>query len=295
MEYKSSKRESEMGNNVWRGFLSFGMLSIPVCLKTAARDQKVELHTYHSVCKSGMKKPSYCATCEKVNVPKEEIIRGYDTGDGIVPISDEELEAITPATEHVMEISECVALEQVDPIYLAESFYLLPDAKAGAAANKPYSLLVRTLTDTKRCAIAQLTKTQREHIVLLRPKGNGLVLHYLFYASEVHREPEFENLTMASLQPNEIKACTQLIESMENDFDPASYSDQYFQRLNTLIASKLDDKIAAPVPVKGVTKTVTVDLMSALTASLANVKPRRHISVDETPVAKGKSKKKKVA
>lgn len=280
-----------MATKVWKGFLSFGMLSIPVYLNTAARDQKVELHTYHTVCKSGMKKPTYCQTCEKVNVPKEEIFRGYDTGDGVVPISNEELEAITPETQHIMEIQECVPLDEVDPVFLAESFYLLPDD----AGKKPYSLLVRTLSDTKRVAIAQLTKNAREHVVLIRPKGNGLMLHYLWYESEIARVPEFENLTLASLNANEIKAGTQLIASMENDFDPAAFSDAYFQRLNTLIASKLDDKIAAPTPVKGVMKTATVDLMGALTASLANVKPRRHISVDEAPVTKTKTKKKKVA
>lgn len=277
-----------MATRVWKGHLRFGALTIPVFLNTAARDQRISLNTFHSVCNGKITMPKYCAACSAM-VPPDEIFRAYDTGSGLVKLTDDELDAIVPETEHVMDVSEVVKFSEIDPVYLAESFYLLPDA----AGTKAYSLLVKVLKDSGRCAIAQLCKSSREHIVVLRPKGNGLILHYLFYQTEVNRVPEFESLTMASLSPNEIKLGAQLVESMEVDFNPESFEDAYYQRLNTLIASKLDSKIAAPAPVKGTTQAPTVDLMAALSASIGQVKARRSIKLqDEKPAAKGKGKKK---
>jgi DNA end-binding protein Ku len=280
-----------MATKVWRGFLSVGALSIPVYLNCAARDQKIALNTFHTTCNGPVKMPKFCPQCDLNPVPPDEIFKAYDTGNGLVPITEEEMDAITPETERVMEVSQCVKMSDIDISYFAESFYLLPDP----AGQKAYSLLVKTLKDSDRVAIAQLTKSGREHLVVLRPKGNGLMLHYMFYQTEIARVPEFESLPMAQLAPNEIKLATQLIENMESVFSPEDFEDAYFQRMNTLIASKLDSKIAAPTPVKAAANAPTQDLMAALSASLTTVKARRHIAVEEPPVAKGKPAKKKKA
>src|SRR6266851_6997227 len=103
-----------MANKTWKGHLAFGALTIPVYLCVGARESKVELHTYHSVCKGPVKSPKYCPACTEMLAP-EAIFKGYDTGTGIVPITAEELDAITPETEHIMEISECVQWAEVDP------------------------------------------------------------------------------------------------------------------------------------------------------------------------------------
>ncbi len=236
--------------------------------------------------------PKYCPACNLNPVPPDQIYKGYDTGSGIVKLTEEEMDAITPETERIMDISEIVKWEDVDVVYLAESFYLLPDP-VGA---KAYSLLVKTLKDTGRVAIAQLTKSSREHMVCLRPKGNGLMLHYLYYQTEVNRVPEFESLPMSSFSSNEMTLATQLMESMESEFKPEDFEDGYFQRLNTLIASKLDSKIQAPTPVKAGVVAPALDLMSALTASLGAVKARRAIKLEqEEPKPKAKGKKTKAA
>jgi DNA end-binding protein Ku len=275
-----------MANRVWKGFLSLGALSIPIHLCVAARDQRVELHSFHSECNGRVKSPKYCPACEKMLEPSE-IYRGYDSGSGLVPITDEELDNITPSTEHQMEITECVQMSDIDVSYFAESFFMLPDP----AGIKAYSLLTKTLKETGRVAITQITKSSREHTAIIRPKGNGLMLHYVFYQSEIARIPEFESLPMATLSANELKLANQLVTSMETDFNPEQYEDSYFQRLNTLIASKLDDKIAAPTPVKSIAAAPTQDLMAALTASLGQVKARRTIKVQEDDKSKGKKKK----
>jgi DNA end-binding protein Ku len=275
-----------MAVKCWKGFLKFGLLSIPVYLNVAARDKRIDLHTYHEACNSQIKAPKYCPKCEVMLQPTETY-RGYDAGNGIIKLTDEEMESITPDTDKAMEISDCVEWKDVDPIYLAESFYLLPDD----AGKKAYSLLAKTLTESGRVGIVQITKSSREHMAVIRPKGAGLMLHYLWYETEIAQVSEFDNLQPVAVTASEVKLAKQLADSLASEFDPEQYEDGYLQRLNTLIASKLDSKIAAPAPVHAAAKSATVDISAALEASLVN-RPKRKISVKEEPVAakKGKTK-----
>ena len=286
-----------MATKTWKGFLNFGLLSIPVFLNVAARDKRVETRNFHKACNSPVKMPKYCEHCNCMLQPTE-IYRGYEAPTGIIPLGQEELDAIAPATEKVMDIAALVPAKDVDPIYMAESFYLLPDGPG----SKAYSLLCKTLVDTNRMAIAQLTKSNREHMVVIRPKGNGLVLNFLWYENEIAKVPEFDNFQPVALSAAELKAAKQLAENLEGDFHPEEFEDGYMQRLNTLIESKLDSTIAAPTPVKAVTPPA-MDIMAALTASLTN-KPKRKITLKDQPLvppitaapaAKAKGKKGKAA
>jgi DNA end-binding protein Ku len=282
-----------MASKVWKGFLSVGLLNIPVYLNVAARDKKIDMHNYHTACNGPVKEPKYCPSCAK-QLQASEIYRGYNAGEkGIIPITDEELDAITPETQRVMEITDCVKWNEIDPIYLAESFYCLPDD----AGKKAYALLVRALKDTGRVGIAKLTKSRREHIVIVRPRDNGLMLHYIWHAAEIADVAEFEHLEEPKLQPNEVKLATQLVESMESDFNPKQYEDVYAKNVQQLIASKLDKGIAAPQPIKAVAPAPTQDLMQTLMASLKA--PKRKIKLEEEPPVKvaavAKKKAKKVA
>lgn len=253
-----------MATKVWKGFLNFGMLSIPVFLNVAARDKRVELNTFHTACNGRVKMPKWCPSCN-VQLQPTETYRGFDTGNGIIRLTDEELEGITPASEKTMEIAECVKFSEIDPIYMAESFYLLPDS-AGA---KAYYLLVKTLTDSGRVGIVQISKNSREHVAIIRPRGNGLMLHYIWYPAEIAEVPEFDRLAPATVSTTEIKLATQLVESMAAPFNPGQFEDGYLQRLNTLIASKQDSRIAAPAPVNTTARAATVDITAALMSSLA--------------------------
>jgi DNA end-binding protein Ku len=271
---------------VWKGFLNLGMLAIPVGMTTGARDKYTELNNLHSKCNSKITMPKTCAVCE-VPVPSDELVKGYATGGEYVLLSEAELESIAPATEKVMEITECVKWAEVDPMYLAESFYLVPE-KPG---EKAYGLLVNTLTDSRRVAIAQVTKNKREHVALIRPRGNGLVVHFLYYPDEVNESSEFNSLTQPELSGKEIKLAKQLVDSLESEFDPTQYENGYDQRLNQLIASKLDKAVKAPAPVKSVA-AIGGDITKALEASL--IRPRRKITLEEDE-SKKKAKGKKVA
>lgn len=273
-----------MATKVWKGHLNFGLVSIPVYLNTGARDEHTALCQLHS-CGSRTKKPDWCPKCNK-QITRDEIQKAYEVGDDkYVLLTKEELDGIAPASEKVMEISECVNAYEVDEIYMAESFYLIPDE----GGKHAYALLVKGLKDTGRVAIAQLTKNSREHVVLIRPSGNGLMLHALYYPNEVNRVPEFESLKEQPLPVNEIKLATRLIDSLAAKFDPEQFENGYDMRLNQLIASKLDKAVSAPAPVK-VTASVLPDLTAALQASL--MKPRRTIAMKEPAPVVAKSKRK---
>lgn len=270
---------------VWKGHLSFGLLNIPVYLNVAARDKRMELNNFHVACDGRIKMPKYCSTCQ-VQLEPTEIYRGRDIGGKIVKLTDAELDSITPATDKLMTVNEIVPLKDVDPIYLAESFYLLPDD----AGKKAYSLLVKTLTDMGSAAITQLTKSSREHVAVIRPRGNGLLLSYIWYESEIASVPEFENLAPASVTANEMKLARQLADSLVGEFNHSQFEDGYYQRLSVLIASKVDSSIDAPVPVKTVSTVASIDIMAALQNSMALVaakSPKRK----EAVAAKGKKSK----
>ena len=275
-----------MATKVWKGFLNFGLLSVPVYLNTCARDSHIGLTNLHRGCDARLKMPKICEKCGKTPKP-EDIMKGYDTGNGYIELTAAELEAVQPATEKIMEISECPKWADVDPTLLAESFYLLPDV----AGTKAYSLLVQALKNSGRVAIAQLTKNNREHVVLLRPKDNGLIAHFLFYSNEVNQVPEFNALKAAKLDASELKLAAKLVDSMATNFDHEQFENGYEMRLNALISSKID-KTAPPPPIQ--TKApVQMDVMAALQASLE--RPRRRITLDDDDVAPKATKKRKVA
>lgn len=271
-----------MATSVWKGFLNFGLVSIGIKMATAARDKGVELHQYHT-CGSRIKCPKQCPACNRL-ITDAEITKGYETGkDSFVPITKDEIAAILPASEKVMEIQSCVSWGDVDPTYLAESFYLLPEAPS----KKAYSLLVQALADSGRVAITQLTKNNREHVVLIRPKGNGLVAHFLYYGTEVNRVAEFDDLPQTKLTASEMKLARQLVDNLDATFEPDEFENGYDQRLETLIASKIDKNVAAPAPVRQAAMQAMPDITSALQASLN--RPKRKIALPESK-AKGKKR-----
>jgi DNA end-binding protein Ku len=273
-----------MPTKTWKGYVQFGLLSIPVYLNTGARDDKsIGFNTLHKKDKGRVRMPKTCEICEE-KLEAADIVKGYQLADkSYVLVTDEELDAIEPESSSIMEIKHCVDAKAVDAIYLAESFYLLPEDPG----RKAYALLVKALADSGKVAIALLCKNNRENVVLLRPKQNGLIAHFLYYANEVNRNPEFESLTPPAITANESKLAAKLVESMAEPFKIEQYKDGYRERLNVLIASKMDKTVKAPAPIKAQTPKV-MDLMAALEASL---KRPRAVALEDAPVDKKKTRK----
>src|ERR1700691_6636211 len=160
-----------MASTVWKGHLTFGLVSLPVRLYSAARGETVGFNLLHAKDNSRIKQKTFCAA-EDQEVPRSELVKGYEyEKDRYVVIEDEDIKKVAPKTAKVMEILEFVKGDQVDPIYLESSYYLAPDE----GGEKPYALLFEALRQTKYYAVAKIAMHNREHVVIVRPGEGGMV------------------------------------------------------------------------------------------------------------------------
>ena len=167
-----------MATTVWKGHLTFGLISIPVRMFAAARGERISFNQLHKECHSRLKQPLFCPVCNR-NVERSEIVKGYEyEKDQYVLFSEEELDKIEPPSAHVMEILEFVKLNEMDPLYFDSSYYITPED----AGVKAYQLLMKAMEESGYGAIAKLTMHQREHIVIIRPgsRGHDVAHHVLF-------------------------------------------------------------------------------------------------------------------
>ena len=252
-----------MATSVWKGYLTFGLISVPVRLFSAARTEHISLNQLHDKCKGRIRQPLFCPTCERM-VERSEIVKGYEyEKDQYVLIEDEEVKKIAPPSASTMEILEFVNAADVDPLYLDASYYMVPED----AGRKAYQLLVTTMEESGRAAIAKLAMHQREYIVLIRPRANGLTLHTMYFADEVRQVSEYGHHAEIKVKPEEVKLAKQLVESLAGEFEPEKYHDEYKQRLKELLNAKLEGQEVAVAPQPQLAPVV--DMMEALKKSLA--------------------------
>ena len=170
----------------WKGFLTFGMVSIPIELSPAARSERISFNQLHSVCHTRLKQPLFCPTCDRF-VERSEVEKGYEyEKDQYLLFTKEELEEIEPESARTMEILEFVRLAEVDPVYFDSSYYVAP----GEAGTKAYQLLLDAMRKTGYAGIAKVTMHGRENIVIIRARDNGLTLHTMFYNNEIRATAE---------------------------------------------------------------------------------------------------------
>jgi DNA end-binding protein Ku len=246
----------------WKGFLTFGMISIPIELSPAARSERISFNQLHSVCHSRLKQPLYCPTCEKF-VERSEIEKGYEyEKDQYLLFKQEELDEIEPDSAQAMEILSFVKAAEIDPVYFDASYYAKP-AEAGVRA---YNLLLDAMRKTGYAGIAKVTMHNRENIVIIRARDNGMTLHTMFYNNEIRAAAEASAPNKADVKEAESKLAMQLIESLAAPFDPSQYSDAYQAELEKLIEAKAHGKKMTVMP--KTKRAPVVDLMSALQQSL---------------------------
>ncbi len=255
-----------MASSIWKGHLTFGLVSLPVRLSAAARDESISFNQLHKADHSRIKQVIYCQAEDKP-VPRSELVKGFEyEKDRYVVIDDEEIKKFAPKTAKVMEILEFVKVEEVDPVYLETSYYLQPEE----AGEKPYTLLFEALRRTGYASIAKLTMHNREHIVVLRPGRHGLILHTLYYRDEVRSVDEFRTDT-SQIKEKELELATMLIETLAASFEPEKYSDTYRDRIRALIEAKVQgQEIVAPPAAQGAAPVV--DILEALKISIAQLK-----------------------
>jgi len=222
-----------MATSVWKGQISFGMVSFPVKLFAAARSQTVRFHQLHPCASpSRIRQVLYCRGEDKP-VPRTELVKGFEYDrDRYVVVEDHELRRLAPPSSRVMEVREFVPAAELDPVYLDASYYVAPQN----GGEKPYALLFEALRRSGYAALAQWTLQHREHLVVLRPGRFGLLAHTLFYREEVRATEEFRTDT-GQLSARELELAHLLVNALAAPFDPGKYRDRYRASLRALIDS----------------------------------------------------------
>ena len=247
---------------VWKGYVSFGLVSFPVRLYSAARPEAVHFHMLHRKDLSRVKEVWYCAE-ENKPIARTEIVKGYEAAKGeYVVVEDEELKKIAPPTSTTMEVLQFVADDEVDPIWFERSYYVGADEKV----TKPYGLFLQALKETRHSAIAKLFMHLREHVVLIRAGESGMILHTLFYPDELHAANRQASPAKMSATKQELELAKTLIRQQSSPFKPEQFHDVYRENVATLIAKKKKGEEIAAVP--GPKRAPVIDLMEALKQSL---------------------------
>jgi len=262
------------------GTISFGLVSIPVRLYTAASSANVSFNLLHAKCGSRIKQQTFCPVCNEV-VDRASLVRGYEFAkDQYVRVADEELKSLEGEASKVIDIAEFVPLESVDPIFFEKTYYLGPD-KGG---DKAYRLLADAMEKQGRVALAQFVMRGKESLVLIRPAQGGLMLHTMYFADEVRDFGEVDRGQSAKIKPGELDLAAQLIDGLSSDeFHPERYQDEYRHRVLDLVNQKVEGKEVTAVGPQ-VQRAQVIDLMEALKESLA----KRVASGEKKPLAKAK-------
>ena len=269
---------------IWKGAVSFGLVSIPVKLYTATEEKDVSFHQVHREDGGRIRYKRVCQI-DGEEVAYSDIAKGYELPSGeTVVITDEDLADLPLSTSRVVDVLSFVPLEQVDPIYFAKSYYLEPDK----TATKPYVLLRDALEQADSVALVKVAIRTRETLATLRVRDGVLVLETMVWPDEV-REPDFGFLDEdVQVRPQELAMAQSLIESMSADFDPGQYHDDYREALQEVIEAKVEGREVVEQPVEQEDTGSVVDLMAALRASVAAAKKGRG---EESEPAKAPAKK----
>jgi DNA end-binding protein Ku len=253
-----------MASTVWKGYISFGLVSVPVRLYAAAREQHVSFNQIHEPCGSRIKQQTFCPVCERV-VERNELVKGYQVDrDAYVLVTSDELKTLEADSSEAMEIAQFVSLSEVDPIYYEASYYSAPEDPG----RRAYGLLLEAMEKLNVAAIAKVTLHQREQIVLMRPYHQGIILHTLYFPAEVREISEYGKTENTNLQKPEMDLAEQFVRQLTAKFDPEQYKDEYQQRVLDLVETKRAGQVIAGQAQKPKLAPV-IDLMEALKKSIA--------------------------
>jgi DNA end-binding protein Ku len=273
-----------MPRSIWTGAISFGLVTVPVKLYSAVQRKTVRFHQLDS--EGGVR-----IAQKRVNpvtgdeVPWERLVKGYEIApDKYVLIDPAELEALEPEKTRTIDIEDFVELREIDPVFYDHPYYLAP----GPGGAKPYRLLLDAMAETGKVGIATVVIRSKQHLVALRPMGDVLGMATMLFADEVVDPERLDDLP----DPEEIKTtdkelaiAKQLVESLAGDFEPGKYRDTYREEVLALVERKAAGEEIAIQPAPEEKPAEVPDLMSALQASLDEVRSR-------TGGADGKAKKK---
>ena len=282
-----------MPRTMWKGAISFGLVSIPIKVFPATEEKGLSFNQLHDEDHGRIKYQRVCAKCGEI-VAYEHIVKGYEyEKDKYVVLTEEELDSVPVESSRAIDILQFVDAEEIDPIYYKKSYYLVPEE----VGVKAYRLLREAMSEDGRVGIAKVSFRDKEHLSALRFSGDVLVLETMYWPDEI-RESKFEELDKdAKLRPQEIQMARTLIDNLTEDWKPDQYEDAYRNALLEMVEKKVAGEeieiIEAPEPTK------VVDLMEALKASVeaarkpaaAPSRTKRAAAAKRAPAKKATAKK----
>ncbi len=266
---------------IWKGAISFGLVTIPVKVYGATQEKGLKFHQLHAADGGRIRYKRVCSV-DGDEVDFADIVKGYEyEKDHYVLLTDEELDAPPVPTARAIEIERFVAADEIDPIYFQRSYYLVPEP----AGSKAYQLLREAMVDDDKVALAKVAFRDKEHLATLRLRDKVFVLETMFWPDEI-RPPTFDELDApVEVRPQEVRMARSLIESLSDEFDPEEFRDEYRAALEELVARKVQGEEVTYAESEEPSKVV--DLMEALRASVEAAKAGKQPAARASPAAAG--------
>ena len=273
-----------MPRAMWKGAISFGLVTIPVSVYPATEEKTLRFNQLHDEDGGRIRMKRTCSV-DGEEVGYEHIVKGYEyEKDRYVILTDEDFDAIPVESSRAIDIQQFVQLDEIDPMQYKKSYYLVPE-ETGA---KAYALLREALNRSGKVGIAKVSFRDKEHLAALRFRDDAFVLETMYWPDEI-READFGGVDVsAKIRPNELEMAQTLIENLTADWDPGEFKDEYREAMLRIVEAKINGEeieIVEPEPTAKV-----VDLMEALKASVAAAK--KEPKAEPTPKKKPAAKKK---
>ncbi|MEO8192656.1 MAG: Ku protein [Gemmatimonadales bacterium] len=276
---------------IWKGSLSFGLVNIPVELRTAVRADHISFRLLHKEDLSPVKYERVCQA-DGETVPWDEIVKGYEYEKGkYVVMTDEDFKAAAIEGSKSIDIVDFVKEDEIDPRYFETPYFLLPAKNA----EKSYALLREAIRSTGAVGIGKIIIRQTQHLAGIKVVGNALVLEIMRFSNELVDEDEYSFPARDKVRPQELKMAEQLIGNLAEPFDPSRYTDDYRSNLMKVIRAKMKGKkprLAEPAKPED---TGVLDLMSRLRASLEQGNAKKPARARKTSAKRARTTKRKTA
>ena len=256
---------------IWSGSINFGLVTIPVRLFTAVREQNIHFRSLHDQDMVPLKMKLVCPAHHDKEIHREHIVKGYEIAkDQFVVIRQEEIEAAVPKSTKSIEIQDFVDLDEIDPLFFDRPYYIAPKPEGA----KPYKLLLDAMEKKGKVGIAKVVMWNKEYLCALRPLDGILCLETMHFEDEVvSRDSVVPTDAKAHVDEREMKIAQQLIDSLTSDFDPGKYHDEYREKILELVEKKAAGEEIVARPKEEAHPTKATNLIAALEASLAAARP----------------------
>ncbi|WP_183097995.1 non-homologous end joining protein Ku [Nocardioides pelophilus] len=272
---------------IWKGAVSFGLVSVPVKLYSATESHDVSFRQVHAKDGGRIKYQRICSI-DGEEVPYADIAKGYETEDGeMVILTDDDLAELPSTSSREIAVEKFVPTDQIDPMLFEKSYYLEPES-TGA---KPYALLRQALLEADRMAVVTVALRQRTTTAVLRVRGDVIVMQTMMWPDEI-RTPDF-NVETGEVKDAEVKMARMLVETLAGDFEPEEFEDDYAAAVEAVVKAKVEGGEVRRTPTSTKTGGEVVDLLAALQRSVEAAKTARgeEPAEEKKPAAKKPAKK----